>query len=405
MRPLGEAGQRDPLQIGGSLYQQGSIELRRGLTLREQPLHAPTFVDGYLDGRPHERIQGFVKLRLTFDPTLDKGGAGAAGSNPLVVLDQLWLRFDLFRAVFITAGVQHLRWGTSRIWMTNDVFHSVARDPFIPFDARSGSSLVKVHVPVPGTGWNFYAVGILDNPGAARVAGDLGLALRAETTLGGAEIGATSVLRRGRSARWEVDVSSSLGPIDVHAEATLRSSTDRPRWRAVSSSAPEGPFESFTPSGPSVGASGGFDWIARLGETYQLTLGAEYFFNSAGYEDRRIYPWLLEQGAFESLYVGRHYVAVSAQLSRTGGWDDLGISLLSLTNLSDGSSNLRAGVGFRILAQFNAELFGMAHMGPRGGEFRIGSSAPISSSAADPSAPGPLSFPLFQVGIGLSTAF
>ena len=132
----------NPLQIGGIYYQQAIVSAQDGTSLANTPITAPMQVDGYLDGRPNDRIRAFVDGRLLYDPTRDQysnstasgssgvqtlqtqsmtSSAGVTGStltpnNPEVVLDQAWLKFDIDRTVFVTAGKQHVKWGVSKLW-------------------------------------------------------------------------------------------------------------------------------------------------------------------------------------------------------------------------------------------------------------------------------------------------
>ena len=66
-------------------------------------------------------------------------------SGNRVLLDQAWLRFDLGRTLFITAGKQHVKWGTSRFWNPTD-FLQRKRNPLEPFDVRTGVNMVKLPI-------------------------------------------------------------------------------------------------------------------------------------------------------------------------------------------------------------------------------------------------------------------
>src|SRR6185503_115229 len=133
-------------------------------------------------------------------------------AGPTVVLDQLWLNFDIGRAVFVTAGRQHVKWGVSRFWNPNDLLHADRRDSLAQFDARVGESLVKLHVPWEQAGWNLYALALLENPGRSDTVGSIGGAARAEAVFGTAELGLDTVVRRNARSRFGGDLSAGLGP-------------------------------------------------------------------------------------------------------------------------------------------------------------------------------------------------
>ena len=125
----------------------------------------------------------------------------SAARGPTSVLDQMWIRFDIAQRVFVTAGKQHVRWGTGRFWQPTDYLHLLRRNPLDVFDARQGTSMLKLHMPWEQRGWNFYAFGVFEDPNLAtnnlqRLAG----AARAEIVIGGAEIGLDAFVKRGSEA-------------------------------------------------------------------------------------------------------------------------------------------------------------------------------------------------------------
>ncbi|HZI03539.1 MAG TPA: hypothetical protein VEZ71_05925, partial [Archangium sp.] len=238
-----EEAVEDPLKIGGRFYLRALSQGNEGVSFGNTSFSAPMLVDGYFDARPTDRLRGFVLGRLTLDPTrregsgagsgslLPSGTASSAAAAPRVLLDQAWLRFDLGRTLFITAGKQHVKWGTSRFWNPTDFLSPQRRDPLALFDARTGATMLKVHVPWEAKGWNFYAIGLLDNAGPAGTLGQVGGAARAEVVLGPAELGIDAVLQRGRKPRFGLDFSSALGPLDVYGEFALSKGSDVPHFR------------------------------------------------------------------------------------------------------------------------------------------------------------------------------
>jgi len=314
----------DPLKIGGQFYLRALAQGNEGVSFGETAFSAPTLVDGYFDARPTDRLRGMVVGRLSFDPTLlsqstgvpGAGQGGGTRANPSVLLDQAWLRFDIARTVFVTAGKQHVKWGTSRFWNPTDFLSPQRRDPLAIFDARTGASMLKLHVPWEDKGWNFYGIALLDNAGPASTLGRIGGALRAEVVLGQAELGASTVLQRGRKPRFGFDVSSALGPIDVYAEAALKKGSDTPLYRL-----PQGvtvdefleqirdipintleditklPVESYFPDGLTPQVSGGFTYTFAYSENDTVTVGVEYFYNSTGYNFAAAYPYLIARAS------------------------------------------------------------------------------------------------------------
>ncbi|MBI5544470.1 MAG: hypothetical protein HY901_11305 [Deltaproteobacteria bacterium] len=398
----GEIVPEDPLKIGGQLYMRAASGVSTEVPASKWTFSVPTLVDGYFDARPNERVRGFVLARLSYDPTIpdgDEAAASAFGTQKQLslALDQLWLRFDVGRALFVTAGRQHIKWGAGHFWNPTDFLHQVRRDPLSPFDARTGTTMIKVHVPWEKYGWNFYAVGLLEDLAVDGTLGKVGGGLRAEMVLGTAELGAEAIFQRGHKPRLGADLSAGVGPFDVYAEASLHKGWEQPLWRFVDKANPALGFESWMEKDYTVQATGGLNWTLDYMDINVLTFGAEYFYNSVGYDDPKLYPLLLSQGAFNPFYLGQHYVGVYGMLSTPASWHNLGIVLSNMGNLSDRSFVARLDVSVVLLTHLRLEGYTAFHYGRDGGEFRFSLDLPASPTTPAYVVPTPLA----EVGIGL----
>ncbi|WP_257454081.1 hypothetical protein [Archangium lipolyticum] len=422
-----EEAVEDPLKIGGRFYLRAFTQGNEGVSFGNTSFSAPMLVDGYLDARPTDRLRGFVLGRLTFDPARREGSGsliptGTSTSNitaaPQMLLDQAWLRFDVGRKLFITAGKQHVKWGTSRFWNPTDFLSPQRRDPLALLDTRTGATMLKVHVPWEDKGWNFYAIGLLDNAGPANTLGRIGGAARAEVVLGQTELGLDAVLQRGRKPRVGFDFSSALGPIDIYGELALKKGSDTPMYRV-----PEGvslgdllaqvqsggvppdlaslPIEAYYPDGYTPQVSGGATWTFAYSENDTATVGVEYFYNSTGYPTSLAYPYLIFQGQFQPFYLGQHYASVYALLAGPGSWDDTNFILSNLGNLSDRSFTTRLDVTHRALRYLSVEAFVAVNYGQKGGEFRFALDLPATRLGQQVMPPIVVAPPTVQAGVGL----
>jgi hypothetical protein len=427
-----EAQVDDPLKIGGQFYLRALAQGYQGASLSNTTFAAPTLVDGYFDARPMERLRGMVVGRLSFDPTLSgqtasflgstdpsdgsANGSGTTTPNPRVLLDQAWLRFDIDRTVFFTVGKQHVKWGTSRFWNPTDFLSPQRKDPLAVFDARTGASMIKLHVPWEAKGWNFYGMALLDNAGPASTLGRIGAAARAEVVLGQSEMGASAVVQRGRKPRFGLDLSTALGPLDVYAEGALKKGSDLPLYRLPAGVSLQDlieqaqnsefhsladlrqlPVESYYPSGLTPQVSGGVNYTFAYSDSDSATVGVEYFYNSTGYDAAIAYPYLIAQGAFQPFYLGKHYAAIYGLLVGPGSWDKTSFVLSNLGNLSDRSFVSRLDVSQRVLTYLSIEGYASVNYGKKGGEFRFALDYPpfqVDGHALVPA-------PTFSVGGGL----
>ena len=414
----------NPLQIGGVLYLRSNLSARESTPPSQWTLAAPSLTDVYLDARPTDRVRGFVLGRMQFDPTQGSSVAGVGGvtlpgttpaSNPRVLLDQLWLRFDVERTAFLTIGRQHVKWGVGRFWNPTDYLHPVRRDPLAVFDERTGTFMARVDVPWEARGWTFYGMAIFEplateavSPAATSVAGlgpvtssatgtasqlgRLGAGARAEIVLGGFELGLDGVVQRGIRPRFGIDVSGAISEVDVRGELAIRTSSDVPLFEGP------GPFSAATaahePQGIRPMALAGAEWTHKYSDEDTYTFGLEYFYNSNGYADATLYPVLLLHNAFTPFYLGRHYAGAYFLLPKPGAWNLHTFTLSLIGNLSDQTGVARLDWSMTLLTYLTLEAYVQGHFGSSGGEFRFSLDVPPN---AIPGLPG-------GVTVGPSTA-
>jgi len=206
--------ERDRLQIGGLVYMRYMAQLYEG-DEADPSMASPNLVEVYLDARPNDRLRAYVRGRLTYDPVtgsmfplapdipqglLDLMEAADSADPPGgsqqqadTVLDQLWIKFDVGRFLFVTAGKQPIKWGTTRLWNPVDFVNKARRDPLALYDERTGVTALKLHFPIESLSQNVIAVLLLDQ--ADRV-DKAGAALRYEAVFSTVELGLTGLVRK-----------------------------------------------------------------------------------------------------------------------------------------------------------------------------------------------------------------
>jgi hypothetical protein len=410
----------DPLRIGGNLLMFGQGYFQESRPFLQGSFSAPMILDVYLDGRPNDRLRAFAQGRLQFDPTYPLadgsssstsatpglplvGVTGATRANPSVFLDQLWLRFDIARKVYLTIGRQKIRWGVSRVWYPTDFLNSRPRDALNPFDARLGVNMVKVHVPVESLGWNFYAYGLLDGVSVTSSGlklNQLGGAVRGEFVIGPAEIGIGGVWQEGRRQRYAVDVSSSLGPFDVFAEAAFRDGQDFLLFDYPSdlnednllAKASQITVKAKNPQ-VIVQVSGGATLQFNYTDKNFAVVGVEYFYNPAGYDSPVGYQVQTFAPSFVgktldpiqsvSLYQGKHNLAITLAAPGIPGFDWITVSMSNIIIMNDPAALTRVDVIFRVLNFLSVQAFGSVFYGGAGGQLRFKLSAQAINDIAN----------------------
>lgn len=432
----------DILTVGGRMWLQAQATFFDEGPARDAAFSSPNILDVFIDSRPSDRLRAFVQGRLNYDPTGTSGdptGLGGTTAATQVRLDQLWLRFDIYREVFVTAGQQRIRWGSGRLWNPTDFLNQQRLNPIALFDVRLGVPLLKIHVPVESLGWNFYAVANFEEADSVR---KIGGAVRAELLLGPAELSISAAAREGAPQQIGIDLTGPIWDFDLRAELALIHGDPRPRLspfrveeaEAVRMDASRSEVDVAQALVPSP-ESRADDWIPQLvlgaeiairySDEDNLILGVEYFFNDAGYADEDVYPRLILANQFNPLDVGRHYLGLFMTLVGPGEWDDTTFLLSAIANMSDLSGVVRADVSQLVLTFLSVRLFANVFWGS--GAFSPDISLPteafafedpnavvelanrlpldaevlsqLTSDAASTFAPGGL--PLVQVGLAL----
>lgn len=398
--------------IGGRVFLQANVLLRQDPEVFEQPIVAPSLLDLYIDARPTDRLRAYARGRITHTASVSQEPVEVFGQTFIpqqdqANLDQLWLKFDIGRAVFVTAGRQTIRWGSGRIWNPTDFLNPQRLDPLAIFDLRLGVDLLKFHVPIESLGWNFYALGVFNEADTVqRVGGALRLEMLADT----AEFAISAALRRDEPIRLGADVSAGIGPLEFHLESAFLTDVRTPYWTG------ELLLEQFRFLLPEptdrrdewiVQSNAGVEWQIDYGDSESLILGAEYFFNTFGYDSGNLYPAALVSGGFTPLYLGRHYTAAYLVLPSPGDLDDTSFFISSIFNVSDLSVLTRFDVRVQLLTDLTFNAFVAAHAGANDGEFRLEFDIPPLPGVTIPGLDQGISVPpqLIELGVSLALNF
>ncbi len=373
----------ETLAVGGRLYLRTDAHVVDEGGLGDTRLSTPNLLDLYFDARPNDRVRGYARGRLRYDPTVDEADP-LAGPETDAQLDQLWIAFDLGRRIFVTAGAFPVRWGVGRIWTPNDFVNARPRDALSQIDLRAGIPMLRVAMPFEGG--QLQALAVFDEADRLdRVGG----AARAEVAFEALELGASAAARRDAPLHLGADLSGGVGDVDLYAEVAVHHGHAR-RWEGTLDFATGAlPMEVDRNDDWIPQAVAGLEWNLAFGDDDAVVLGAEYLFNDAGYDDPDLYPWLAVQGDLVPFYIGRHYLGVFALLAAPGSWDDTTFVLTGLGNVDDRSVATRLQVAHRALAQLWVEPYVTAHLGEPGGEFTFELAVPAFGDQTAFSIPRP----------------
>ena len=408
----------NPLTIGGLLYLRSQLSASENEPPSQYLLSAPLLLDVYLDARPNDRVRGFVLVRTEFDPTYNPTQASQYGvvlpatANPLFLLDQMWIKFDVTHEIFVTAGRQHVKWGTAHFWFPNDLLNPVRLQPLAVFDERTGVTMLKANLPLSNENLNLYAMGLFEGLQQANQLGKLGGAGRIEYVLDAVEVGLDMVATEGQHNRYGGDLSFGFLDFDLYAEGALTNERDNPVWQeVVAPNFAPGPGQSLFPGiyslsrqdqyQPQVAA--GLNYSFRYGNNRTVTLGGEYFYNGLGYSSPSIYPWLLVNNAATFFYLGQQYAGLYVLADKPGSWYNTTLNFSTLSNLSDHTFISRIDLFQQVLTHLRVEAFVDVHYGGDG-EFHYSLDTPALNFGSISIPALNVSPPIFDVGLALRVA-
>jgi hypothetical protein len=392
----------DPLKIGGMLYLRLDSQWQQGLPPSEWLLTSPNLLDLYVDVRPNDRVRAFVLGRAQLNPLVPEQANPALPEEfqssiygqalaTQVVLDQAWIRFDIERVVFVTAGKQQVTWGVARFWNPTDFLHFRPRAPLSTFDQRQGEWMLKLHAPWEKAGWNFYGIVLFSGNQVVDQVGKVGAALRAEVVLGPLEVAGEIVVRSGTLPRLGLEASWAVWELDFYGNASLGRGTPDglPQWNVVTPpdwQADPPVTGSYAPYQPGFApqVTAGVSWTWKYDDLHTLTLGAEYFYNSLGYADPAIYPWLIANQQYNPFYVGRNQAGLYLLLPKPFRWWDTTFILSTLANLTDRTFISRVDYSVLLLTYLRLEAYASVHYGRPGGAFRFTLNVPARQFSYPP---------------------
>jgi hypothetical protein len=241
---------------------------------------------------------------------------------------------------------------------------------------------------------------------ASNQVGQVAGAARAELIILGAELGLDIFAKRGQKARFGVDLSTGVGDFDVYGDVGIRFGDDFAVVNGDSLAAlmatPQAPPDLPRLSGIKTQAVAGVSWARKYNDNDLFTVGAEYFYNQAGYSDRNLYPAHLAYAFLRPdlpmanfFYLGRHYGALSVSLPAPYSWNYTTFTLSTLGNLSDRSFVTRLDYAVTVLTHLTFQAFAGLHYGQEGGELRFR----VSSSIIN------VPTPLVDLGVALRLKF
>ena len=171
-------------------------------------------------------------------------------------------------------------------------------------------------------------------------------------------------------ALWEIDFYGERLARERHAERSAAVEHAHAARLAGDARPSSGTYESYQPGfAPQVTV--GASWTWKYDDLHTLTVGAEYFYNSLGYADPAIYPWLIVNPQYDPFYVGRNQLGLYLLLPKPFNWYDTTFIFSTLANLTDTTFISRIDYSVLLLTYLRVEAYAAVHYGKAGGAYRF----------------------------------
>ena len=370
--------------LGGQLFFQNNALWLKETTPADGQLDSQSLLFLYLDSRHSQGTRVFARASL-LSPLGSNGESsssiGGLAQRQPARLEQLWLKTNYKHTLFITLGLQPIRWGVGRIWNPSDFLNDRQRDPVAVFDDRPGVPGLKLHFPVERFRQNLYL--IIRQPEGQRLS-EIRYALRFEQLIGQAEWSASMDWGFQQTLKLATDLSFALGPIDVRTELAAHSTPPIRRWRGrLNFETAELPVEArserFAPQWVF-----GIEYPIGLTDEMTLYVTTEYFRNEWGYSNGTgLYPWVFAMGDYRPLYLGRDYFAYNLALPSLMKNPNLTLAFTQLFNLNDRSMFYRTDLTLSLTDTLSLNAFFTLFGGSRG-EFNYDLTVPAGLVTDEP---------------------
>ena len=360
----------DRAKIGGTAWSELQYS-RINSDDNRNYLFNPNYLWVYLDSRLRGDTRGYIKGKLTFDPTIGITGrsspiTGTTTSRTTTGLEEFKLLFNVNKKVFFTVGKQKIKWGAAKFWNPTDFMNSEKRDLIYTDDRRGGVSLGKAHIPVGAS--NFYVITSFDD---AKTIEDVGGAARIEVPIGTSEFSISASGRRGRKALFGADFSAGIYDFDVYSELGFSRGSDQPYFNAT------GTY--FRENESVYNSASGISYEYKYSDSDTISFGLEYFYNDSGYNNRNDYVFVLENNAYTPYFLSKHYGMFLISLPAPGNLNYWSFSLMNFVNLTDRSAITRLATTVTAIQDLRCEFAVGYHYGDTKGEFKMGNQLVDSS--------------------------
>ena len=320
----------------------------------------------FLDARPTSDFRTFLKFDRNYNTE----------TGLSVSLREMFADITVFDTVFLRAGKQAINWGVGLFFSPANLINIERIDPENTNEELAGPVSLKGQLPI-GTTSNLTSYVLMEDLEDER---NFAAAARYEFLFRRSEI--TTGLIYQVNGPWAAMATITGAIKDVTVFAEIVTQGNIARMFIVEDDA--GGYLTSTSDGLfASGTAGGRFSYNTEDDRFNINAAAQYLFNGLGYDNPRLFSedpsalsFLLGQVALgnmspsDLLDRGHHNAALSLS-SRDIGGTDVTPSFFWLSNLSDGSGLITAGLAYSGIEFITVNLDYRNFYGPTGAEYSV----------------------------------
>lgn len=313
------------------------------------------------DFRLPSNIKGFGNFEALHNASTNKS---------VFSMKELFVDFNIERAVYFRAGKQVLQWGRCYLWNPTDLINIEKQHFITSIGGREGTSGLKMHVPF-GTVLNIY--GFASTYKAER-ADQIAGAGKIEFLIGKTEMAFSGWKKKGYHPVYGYDFSTRLFEIDIVGEASLSHGSNTYRVESNGTVITTGRESGKWISKASIDFGHGFDFN---NQPKKIQVNAEFFYNGDGYkdnifDDKTLWGtkagYFLSNNMYEPNYYSEFYAALFLTINKFI-ISDFSLKFNTISNIKQKSFIQSVGISYLNINNFKAGLEVYAFLGDKNSEY------------------------------------
>jgi len=213
------AEEKPSINFSGAVRASGTFNLNRKWFEKKNREISETSLDGSIVGsfngdfRLPRSVKSFINTEVLYNGSYD---------SLYFSVNELFLDWNIKHRVFFRAGKQILQWGRGYFFNPVDIINIDKKQFFDELLSREGTFGLKMHAPLH-TRFNLYS---FVNMQSVKNPEDLSFSVKTEFLTGPVEWALSGWGQNKKGPAYALDLSTSIGPFSVTAEAILFSKMD-----------------------------------------------------------------------------------------------------------------------------------------------------------------------------------